>query len=87
VPVGVKHCIDVVAGPDALASLMAPNQVLAVVALGKQAIGNPFPFPRANVPRCAEGSSVVVELLFGVIDAKNDFAFPAVVDRLLLERN
>jgi hypothetical protein len=83
----VQDRVDVVAGPDALAGLMAPDKVFFVIRFTEKTSRDNFPLPRANMPRCAEGGSVVVELFFGVIDAKNDLAFPAVVDRLLLERN
>jgi len=61
VPVGVQDRVDVVRGPCPPAGLQAPNQVLAVITLEKQATLHPLPLPSANVPRSAEGDAAGVD--------------------------
>jgi hypothetical protein len=83
----MQDFVDVVRGPSSLASLHTPSQVLAVIALGKQAVLYPLPLPSANVPRGAEGDAARVKRAVLVVDAEMHLGFQPVVNGPLPERD
>lgn len=74
-------------GLDPLSGLMAPDQILAVVAETKHASFDLLAIPSTNMPRSAEGDAARVELTVLVFDPEMHLAFQLVVDCFLIERD